>query len=107
MGQVQFYTHNGIEKTDLKPNQSVLKAAYNINLDAYGYGECGGNCACATCHVYVLEGLEQFKEPTTAELEMLDQLPDAQTNSRLGCQLSVPAAAKIVVKLPNIENTDA
>ena len=52
--------------------------------------ECGGNCACATCHLYVdpvwFEKLEQIDEE---EIDMLDEAFDVQDNSRLSCQIKV------------------
>lgn len=62
----------------------VLKASdYNI------LATCGGMALCATCHVQVLEGLENLSEPQDQELDMLDTLPDAGSDSRLACQLRV------------------
>lgn len=50
--------------------------------------ECGGACACATCHVYVDEGwLSRIAEMREEEEEMLDEAFDLQDNSRLSCQL--------------------
>ncbi|MCC6598063.1 MAG: 2Fe-2S iron-sulfur cluster binding domain-containing protein [Alphaproteobacteria bacterium] len=50
--------------------------------------ECGGACACATCHVYVDEGwLPKLAAMQSEEEEMLDQAFDVQDNSRLSCQL--------------------
>ncbi|OIN59504.1 2Fe-2S iron-sulfur cluster-binding protein [Arsenicibacter rosenii] len=62
----------------------VLKASdYNI------LATCGGMALCATCHVQVLQGLEQLPGSNDAELDMLDTLPDADSDSRLACQLRV------------------
>ena len=61
-------------------------------LKAFEYdilATCGGMALCATCHVQVLEGLEQLPEPQDQELDMLDTLPDAGSDSRLACQLRV------------------
>ena len=50
--------------------------------------ECGGACACATCHVYVDEDwLDKLHPMREAEEEMLDVAPDVQDNSRLSCQI--------------------
>jgi 2Fe-2S ferredoxin len=51
--------------------------------------ECGGACACATCHVYVDEKwLGQLVPPTREEQDMLcDQAFEVQENSRLSCQI--------------------
>lgn len=62
----------------------VLKASeYEI------LATCGGMALCATCHIQVLEGLDQLPEPEDQELDMLDTLPDAASDSRLACQLKV------------------
>lgn len=62
----------------------VLKASeYSI------LATCGGMALCATCHVEVMEGIDELGEPTDAELDMLDTLPDASFNSRLACQIKV------------------
>lgn len=50
--------------------------------------ECGGACACATCHVYIDEDwVERLEMMEDEEQEMLDQAFDLQDNSRLSCQL--------------------
>lgn len=50
--------------------------------------ECGGACACATCHVFVDEDWVGKLEPATHEEEdMIDTAPDAKPNSRLSCQI--------------------
>jgi ferredoxin len=62
----------------------VLKASdHNI------LATCGGMALCATCHVQVVEGPEQYFHPTNAELDLLDTLPDAGHDSRLACQLRI------------------
>ena len=51
--------------------------------------ECGGACACATCHVYVEDGwYEKLPPPSEAEVDMLDMALAVQPNSRLACQLT-------------------
>ena len=50
--------------------------------------ECGGACACATCHVYVAEEwVEKLIPATDMEVDMLDMALAVQPNSRLSCQL--------------------
>jgi ferredoxin, 2Fe-2S len=52
--------------------------------------ECGGACACATCHVYVDEAwTEKTGEPESMEEDMLDFAFDVRPNSRLSCQIRV------------------
>jgi len=62
----------------------VLKAS-----DHHILATCGGMALCATCHVQVVEGPEQYFHPTDAELDLLDTLPDAGHDSRLACQLRI------------------
>ena len=51
--------------------------------------ECGGACACATCHVYVEDGwYEKLPEPSDAETDMLDMALAVEPNSRLSCQIT-------------------
>ncbi|MFN6943497.1 MAG: 2Fe-2S iron-sulfur cluster-binding protein [Cytophagaceae bacterium] len=50
---------------------------------------CGGMALCATCHVTVNSGSEKLPEPSDAELDMLDTLPDALSESRLACQIKI------------------
>jgi ferredoxin, 2Fe-2S len=50
--------------------------------------ECGGACACATCHVYVEDGwYEKLPQPSETEVDMLDMALAVEPNSRLSCQL--------------------
>jgi len=50
--------------------------------------ECGGACACATCHVYVNEDwLDRLPEKRDEEEDMLDEAMDVRDNSRLSCQI--------------------
>ena len=52
--------------------------------------ECGGACACATCHVYVDEAWTGVTgEPESMEEDMLDFAYDVRPNSRLSCQIKV------------------
>ncbi|HWD48647.1 MAG TPA: 2Fe-2S iron-sulfur cluster-binding protein [Rhizomicrobium sp.] len=51
--------------------------------------ECGGACACATCHVYVEESwLDKLPPRSDAETDMLDMALAVEANSRLSCQLT-------------------
>ncbi|WP_409019400.1 2Fe-2S iron-sulfur cluster-binding protein [Brevundimonas vesicularis] len=54
---------------------------------------CGGNCSCATCHVYVdPDRLAQLGEMSDDENDLLDSSDHRQTNSRLSCQIIVTEA---------------
>lgn len=64
--------------------------------------ECGGACACATCHVYVDEAwTDAVGEPEAMEEDMLDFAYDVRPNSRLSCQIKVRDALDgLVVNVP-------
>lgn len=64
--------------------------------------ECGGACACATCHVYVDEAWRAtVGEPSPMEEDMLDFGFEVQPNSRLSCQIKVtPELDGLVVRTP-------
>ena len=85
-----------VEDRDGATEVVELPTDINLNLmealKASGYhilATCGGMALCATCHVQVVEGLEQLPEAHDAELDMLDTLPDAGFDSRLACQLRI------------------
>ncbi len=55
--------------------------------------ECGGACACATCHVYVdAAWISRLPKPEQMEEDMLDFAFDVRPGSRLSCQIKVSAA---------------
>jgi 2Fe-2S ferredoxin len=66
---------------------SILEAAKKCN--APEGDACGGVCACSTCHVYVIEGLESLSEMEDEEDDILDKAFDVRENSRLGCQARI------------------
>lgn len=53
--------------------------------------DCGGSCACGTCHVYVQQNQESLVAPDDMETSMISMRPDAEDGSRLSCQLAVNA----------------
>lgn len=85
-----FVTHDGeVHEVDGEEGRSVMNAAID-NLVPGIDADCGGECACATCHVYVdEEWLARVGEPDAAEDAMLDLNPEREHNSRLCCQISV------------------
>ncbi len=55
--------------------------------------DCGGCCACATCHVYIApEWAARLPAPEEEENAMLDEAFEVQPNSRLSCQVNLTAA---------------
>jgi 2Fe-2S ferredoxin len=67
-------------------------------------GDCGGNAACGTCHVYVDPSWRDKLPPgDETEVAMLEATTDVQPNSRLSCQIKVTAQLDgLIVRLPLI-----
>lgn len=60
---------------------------------------CGGNCACTTCHVIVLDGMKHLSENEEEEDDMLDKAPGLRATSRLGCQ-AVMDGGEVKILIP-------
>lgn len=74
-------------EVEAKKGQSVMEAAVQ-NLVPGIDADCGGACACATCHVYVAdEWVGKLKAKEDMEDSMLDFADEVQDNSRLCCQI--------------------
>ncbi|MES0875393.1 2Fe-2S iron-sulfur cluster-binding protein [Sinimarinibacterium thermocellulolyticum] len=102
MPSVTYVQSTGVEyRIDANEGQSLMEAAVG-NLVPGIVGDCGGACACATCHVYVEpEWLERAGPITANEEAMLDVVIDRRENSRLACQLKASAALDgIVLRVP-------
>ena len=92
MTKITFVDHAGTSKTvDAEDGSTVMETA--IRNDVAGIvAECGGSCACATCHVYVDDAwLEKVGKAGPLEEDMLDFAFDVRPNSRLSCQINVAA----------------
>lgn len=88
MAKVTFILPNGVSReVEVKPGYRVVSGAFALQLDETGFGECGGNCTCGTCHVRVKEG--KFAPPAGDEAAFLDTFPKIYPDSRLACQLTV------------------
>ena len=103
MPKITYLEHNGTKHTvDVAEGLTVMEGAvsnYIPGIDA----DCGGACACSTCHVYVdPEWIDRLPPKEDMELDMLDFAyePDPD-RSRLTCQLKVtPALEGLVVQMP-------
>ena len=102
MAKITFVQPDGTSQTvDAEPGITVMEAA-KLN-DIVGIeAECGGACACATCHVYVdPEWVEKTGTPTDIEEDMLDFAFDVRKESRLSCQIKVtPELDGLTVRVP-------
>jgi 2Fe-2S ferredoxin len=102
MAKIKYIEHSGTEHVvDVPDGLSVMEGAVRYTVPGID-GDCGGACACATCHVYVENGW-MAKLPPMNELErdMLDFAFDVKENSRLSCQIKVSSALEgLVVRTP-------
>lgn len=80
------------------PGDTILDAAleHGVPLEH----ECGGNCACTTCHVYVEEGADSLSPPEEVEIDRLSTDERLQANSRLGCQAILQGGDVTVQLIP-------
>ena len=102
MAKVTYIEHDGREHVvEVKNGLSVMEGAIRNNVPGID-ADCGGACACATCHVYVDEAWrDKTGEPSAMEESMLDFAEEVQPNSRLSCQIRISDALDgLVVRLP-------
>lgn len=102
MPKVVFIEHNGTQHVvDERPGVSVMEAAVHHMVPGIE-GDCGGLCACATCHVYVDEAWRtRCGEPEELEQSILDFAIDVTDASRLGCQIKLSEDLDgLVVRIP-------
>ena len=90
MVKINFKNHAGETQTvNAEPGSTVMEAAIRDAVPGI-LAECGGACACATCHVYVNEAWkDKTGEPSPMEEDMLDFAFDVRPTSRLSCQIKV------------------
>ena len=106
MAKITYIEFNGKEHVvEVKTGMSVMEGAVK-NLIPGIDADCGGACACATCHVYVdkawLAKLEPMQE---MEKTMLDFAEGVEGNSRLSCQIKVSDALDgLVVRTPKSQH---
>jgi len=90
MAKITYIEHDGTEHTvDVKTGLSVMEGAIKNNIPGID-ADCGGACACATCHVYVDEAwASKTGEKSAMEESMLDFAENVEPSSRLSCQIKV------------------
>jgi ferredoxin, 2Fe-2S len=102
MPQITFIQPDGTEQVvDGQTGMTVMETAKKHMIEGIE-AECGGACACATCHVYVDEAwLEKVGGPNEMEEDMLDFAFDVRPASRLSCQIKVTNDLNgLVVRVP-------
>lgn len=107
MAKITYVEFNGTKHViEVEPGMSVMEGAVKNHLPGID-AECGGACACATCHVHV-DPSWIAKTGSRGELEesMLDIACNVQANSRLSCQIRVTAELDgLVVNMPQSQHS--
>ena len=106
MTKINFVDHTGETRTiDVENGATVMEAAIRNAIPGIE-AECGGACACATCHVYVDEAWrDKTGSPSAMEESMLDFADNVEPNSRLSCQIKFTDALNgLVVRMPQSQH---
>ena len=103
MPKITYIEHSGKSHVVEVPNElSVMEGAVQNNIPGIT-ADCGGACACASCHVYVDEKwFDKLKKKDDAEQDMLDMAFEPNIFSRLACQITITDDLDgMVVKMPS------
>ena len=103
MPKITYIEHNGKSHTlEVANGLTVMEGAVQNNIPGID-ADCGGSCACATCHVYVDEKwFKKLANKESAEEDMLDMAFEPKSSSRLSCQLTVSNELDgLVVNMPS------
>ncbi len=103
MAKITYIEHNGKSHTVEVANElTVMEGAVQNDIPGID-ADCGGSCACATCHVYVeKKWFNKLKKQEDAETDMLDMAFEPNKFSRLSCQITVTDELDgLVVKMPS------
>ena len=89
-----------ITLNNIEDDQSLLEVALKNNIELHH--NCGGVCACSTCHLYLEKGEDFVEELSDKEEDFIDRAVSPRLNSRLGCQCVLQeGSGEIVVTLPD------
>jgi 2Fe-2S ferredoxin len=106
MPKITYIEHNGSEHVlDVKSGLSVMEGAVKNNIPGID-ADCGGACACATCHVYVdAAWADKTGAKSAMEESMLDFAENVEPTSRLSCQIKVTDQLDgLVVRMPESQH---
>ncbi len=106
MAKITYIEFGGEEHVvEIKNGLSVMEGAIKNNIPGID-ADCGGACACATCHCYVDPAwLDKTGKRSAMEESMLDFAENVEDNSRLSCQIRVTDALDgLVVRLPESQH---
>ncbi len=97
------FEQKGLEPVTLEnipSGDSLLEICLDNNIELHH--NCGGVCACTTCHLYIDNGMEHIEEITDKEEDFIDRAVNPRLNSRLGCQsVLLDGEGTIEVTLPD------
>jgi ferredoxin, 2Fe-2S len=102
MAKITYIDVGGTARTvEAEIGSTVMEAAIKNSVPGIE-AECGGACACSTCHVYVDEAwTEKTGTPAPMEEDMLDFAFEVKPSSRLSCQIKVTAELDgLIVRTP-------
>lgn len=105
MATITYIEFDGTEhKIGAEEGISVMENAIQNGVPGID-ADCGGQCSCATCHVYVeKEWLDKVGSRSEMEESMLDLNPESNELSRLSCQIPVtPELDGLIVRLPEFQ----
>lgn len=85
-------------ETTINTNDNLLSGLLNNEINILP--QCGGRGRCATCHIYIKEGMESLSPLSRQEQRTLETITTCGLNSRLACQARVIGEG-VVVELPN------
>ena len=106
MAKINYIEFSGTEHVvDVKNGLSVMEGAVKNNIPGID-ADCGGACACATCHVHVDDAwLGKTGDKSAMEESMLDFAENVEDNSRLSCQIKVSDELDgLTVKMPQSQH---
>ncbi|MEA2755824.1 MAG: ferredoxin, 2Fe-2S [Aliidongia sp.] len=106
MPKIIYVEHDGTEHgLEIRVGLSVMEGAVNNSVPGID-ADCGGACACATCHVHVdAAWLDKLPPPDGQERSMIDFAPGSSSDSRLACQIKVTAALDgLIVRMPESQH---
>ncbi|MNI27511.1 Ferredoxin-6 [compost metagenome] len=106
MPKIIYVEHSGeTHEVEVKVGLSVMEGAVRHAVPGID-ADCGGGCACATCHVYVdPDWLARTGTPTAMEASMLDFAERVEPNSRLSCQIKVEESLDgLTVRIPESQH---
>jgi len=106
MPKITYVEFSGTEHAiEVKTGLTVMEGAVKHNVPGID-ADCGGACACATCHVYVdAAWTDKVGSPSAMEESMLDFAENVEPNSRLSCQIKVTEALDgLIVRMPESQH---